>query len=155
MNIVEELKNLKDCRSVALEAEKAFEKALQPLRETRIKFEAKVGELLFSPQRQSYMLRKINVHSRRVPKSTKLTSEFLYDFKNGFVVVFGNHPDWRWDNGGTTTKCGFIFPFDSLEEIAAVGGNDVIQKYWASDVHEVIALGIVEEVKHEVLDNNC
>jgi len=155
MSIAEDLKNLKDGRAVALEAERVFEKALQPLREQRIEFEIKVKELLFSLQRRNYMLRKINVHSRRVPKSTELTSEFLYDLKNGFVVVYGRHPEWHWNNGGVSTKCGFIIPFDDLAEIEATGGNDIIQKYWAADVRDVIFLGIVESAKTDVIRNEC
>lgn len=155
MSIAEDLKNLKAGRAAALEAERVFEKALQPLREQRIEFEIKVRELLFSPQRRNYMLRKINIHSRRVPKSTELTSEFLYDLKNGFVVVYGRHPEWHWDNGGVSTKCGFIIPFDDLAKIETTGGNDIIQKYWAADVHDVILLGIVESAKTDVIGNEC
>ena len=146
MGIAEDLKNLTEVRAAVLDAEEAFKKAIRPLRDKRVEFEVKVRELLFVQQRRDYMLMKINVHSRRGPKITDLRSEFLYDLKNGFVVVYGTHPEWDWSNGGVNTKCGFIFPFDSLVEIEATGGNDVIQKYWATDVHDVIALGIAESL---------
>lgn len=156
MGIAEDLKNLTEVRAAVLDAEEAFKKAIRPLRDKRVEFEVKVRELLFVQQRRDYMLRKINVHSRRIPKSTELTSEFLYDLKNGFVVVYGKNPEWDWSNGGANTKCGFIFPFDSLVEIEAAEGNDIIQKYWATDVHDVIALGIAESlVKKKEVYNEC